>query len=459
MHQISLTRRVINAGAWSLASYGLSMVIRLGTNLLMTRLLVPEMFGVMAIAMLVMSCLAMFSDLGLNLSVIQSRRGGDPDFLNTIWVTKIIRGFLLWSFALLVSLFLLSGNRMGIIPIGSVYANQSLPFVIATVSINAIIAGLQSTKLWEASRGLAIGRNTGIDIIAQLAGVLMMISWAAVDRSIWVLVAGSICSTCVSALLSHAYLQGVPNRWQWDNSAFREIVHFGKWIFLSSLLWFFASSSDRLVLAGLIGTTLFGVYTIAFMIFNVVDQLLTKIITDVSYPALSEIARGRPSELKSTYYRLYVPIASFAYFSSGLLTISSPVLIGLLYDRRYVDAGWMLQILALALLTVPFRLASQSFLLFGGPKIYSYIHAVRLVALYISVPLGYYWFGLRGSLFGTVLASFSIIPMVIACAVKYGLFDLRKEILLLPAVLVGVIAGIAFNYTIELARAFSHFLY
>ena len=364
----------------------------------MTRLLVPEMFGVMAIAMLVMFSLAMFSDLGLNLSVIQSRRGGDPAFLNTIWVTKIIRGFLLWTIALLVSLLLVFANRIGIVPIGSVYANPSLPFVIAIVSIGAIISGLSSTKAWEASRGLAIGRNTRIDIMGQLAGVLMMISWAAVDRSIWVLVAGGLCSNCVSALLSHVYLPGVPNRWQWDNSAFQEIFHFGKWIFLSSLLWFFASSSDRLVLAGLIGTTVFGVYTIAFMSFSVVDQLLTKIITDVSYPALSEIARGRPGELKTTYYRLYVPIASFAYFCSGLLMISSPVLIGLLYDRRYADAGWMLQILALALLTVPFRLASQSFLLFGVPKIYSYIHAVRLVALYVSMPLGFYWFGLRGSL-------------------------------------------------------------
>ena len=49
--------------------------------------------------------------------------------------------------------------------------------------------------------------------------------------------------------------------------------------------------------------------------------------------------------------------------------------------------------------------------------------------------------------------------MIIAYAVKYGLFDLRKELLPLPAVLAGVITGISFNYTIELARAFSHIHY
>ena len=351
----SLTRRVLNAGAWSVASYGLSMLIRIATNLIMTRLLVPEMFGVMAIATLIMVCLAMFSDLGLRLSVIQSHRGSEPIFLNTVWVTQIVRGILLWFVALLVAVLLLFGNHIGIVPRNSVYANPSLPLVIALVSLSAVIGGFQSTKSYEASRGLAIGRNTRIDILAQLAGVLMMLGWATLDRSIWVLVAGSLCSTCVTVFLSHSWLPGVPNRWQWDNSTFWEVFHFGKWIFLSSLLGFWAINSDRLVLAGLIGSTLFGVYAIAYMSFSVIDQLLTKIITEVSFPALGEIARGRRDTLKEAYYQFHLPIASFAYFCSGVLMISSPSLIGLLYDRRYENAGWMLQILAVALLTAPFR--------------------------------------------------------------------------------------------------------
>ena len=452
LDQISLKRRVLNAGAWSLASYGLSQLIRLGSNLVMTRLLAPEMFGIMSIAFLILTALAMSSDLGVKLSVIQSSRGDDPKFLNTIWVTQIARGFLLWFIAVLLCLLVLLAQHLDIVPKRSVYGNPSLPFVIAIISTTTIIAGFQSTKLYEASRGLAIGRITKIDITAQLMGLLVMVIWALIDPSIWALVAGSVFSTCVSALLSHVWLPGTPNRWQWDNSAFGEIYHFGKWIFLSSLSSFFASSSDRFVLAGLIGSALFGVYTIAFLSFSVLDQLLTKMIADVSYPALSEIARERRSELTMSYYRFYVPIASTAYFCSGLLVISSPALIGLLYDHRYQDAGWMLQILAVALLTVPSRLASQSFLLFGNPKIYSYIHAVRFVALYLGIAVGFYWFGFAGSLVGIVLAYFSGIPVIIAYAVKYNLFNLRKELLVLPAALAGIIAGIALNYILEFAR-------
>ena len=93
--RISLKKRVLTAGVWSLAGYGLSAAIRFGTNLLMTRLLVPEMFGVMSIATVVMVGLAMFSDVGLRQNVIQSKRGSESAFLNTAWIIQIFRGIVL----------------------------------------------------------------------------------------------------------------------------------------------------------------------------------------------------------------------------------------------------------------------------------------------------------------------------------------------------------------------------
>ena len=62
-----------------------------------------------------------------------------------------------------------------------------------------------------------------------------------------------------------------------------------------------------LLLGGLIDTTLLGVYMIAYSIFNSVEQLLSKIINDVSFSALSEVVRERPANLKASYYRLHAP--------------------------------------------------------------------------------------------------------------------------------------------------------
>ncbi len=441
----SLKQRVFKAGVWTVVGFGLSQVIRFGSNLLMTRLLVPEMFGVMAIAQMVMYGLALFSDVGLRQNIVQSKRGNEAAFLNTAWVIQILRGVLIWLFALGVSLLIFLANRIGLAPPNSVYTNPSLPYVIAIISVSAVISGFDSSKLFEASRNLLLDRITKIEIVSQATGLLCMLGWVAVDRSIWALVAGSLFSLLTRSFLSHIWLPGVSNCWHWDDTAFREIIYFGKWIFLSSILGFLVNSGDRLLLGGLISASTLGVYVIAFLIISSVENVVTKVISDVSFPALSEVVRERPGDLKASYYRFHIIIASFTYFGAGILIMSGKALIGLLYDQRYSDAGWMMQILAVALLTIPFRVAPQCFQALGMPRLLSNIIAIRLITLFIVTPIGFHFFGLPGALWGIVISNFSGLPPTIFYNVKYGLFDLRKELLLLTATLVGLVVGAALN--------------
>ena len=440
---IPLKQRVFAASAWSLAGYGVNQAIRFGSNLIMTRLLVPEMFGVMAIATIVMVGLAMFSDLGLRQSLVQSRRGADPAFLNTAWVLQILRGFALWIMALAISIIVFLA--VDVVPRDSVYADPSLPLVIAALSFGAVIGGLESTKLSEASRNLALGRVTQIEIATQIVGVLCMLAWAFFDRSIWALVVGSTIAALLRTALSHVSLRGNTNRWQWDRSAFVELVHFGKWIFLSSILGFLVNSGDRLLLGWMVDSTVLGVYVIAYLIFNSIEFVLMKVIGDVSFPALSEIARDRRPSLKANYYRIYVIAASVAYLSAGILMTSGQMLIALLYDPRYAQAGWMLQVLAAALLTVPIRLAVICLLALGMPQLHSHVIAIRAVVLYIAAPLGFHLLGLPGAIVAIVVSCYASLPVTVLYANKYDLFDCRKELQLLAALPVGVGVGWVFN--------------
>jgi O-antigen/teichoic acid export membrane protein len=439
--RIALKKRVLSAGIWSLGGYGFNQLLRLGSNLLLTRLLDPKMFGVMAIATMVMVGLAMFSDLGLKPSVVQSRRGNDAAFLNTAWVTQILRGLLLWLLALIASLLIYCANHVGMVPTGTVYAEPILPFVVAILSITAVTAGFESTKLLEASRNLSLKLVVQIELSSQIIGMLCMLGWALVDHSIWALVGGAICSAVLRAILSHAWLPGTPNRWQWDNGAFYEIFHFGKWMFLSSVLGFLVNSGDRLLLGGLLSSATFGVYSIASLILNSIEQIPAKIAVDVSFPALSEVVRDRPTDFKSSYYRFHAVVASFAYICSGVLMTSGDSLIRFLYDPRYAEAGWMLEILAVALLTVPLRVATQSYLALGRPQLLSNVIAIRLAVLFVATPIGFYYFGIPGAMWGIVSSQFAYLPAIIWYNVKHTIFDLRTELYLLPIVAGGMGIG------------------
>jgi O-antigen/teichoic acid export membrane protein len=439
--RIPLKRRVFNASAWSLGGYGVALAIRFGTNLIMTRLLLPEAFGIMAIATVVMMGLAMFSDLGLNQNIVQSRRGSDPAFLNTAWSVQIVRGLVLWGFALGVSLAIFLAAGHGLVPQDSVYADPVLPAVVAVLSFGTVIGGFASTKLAEASRNLALGRVTQREIVSQFAGLAGMLVWASVAPSVWVLVGGALLASLVRVILSHALLPGTANRWHWDRGAFHEIFHFGKWIFASSILGFLVSSGDRLMLGWLVDGSVLGVYAIAFLMFSAVEQVVTRINSGVAFPALSEVARsGR--DLKTAYYRFHAIVASVAYFVAGALMTSGEALVSALYDPRYADAGWMLQILAVALMVLPFRLAAQCFLALGMPEPFSRIILVRLVALLVAMPVGYQLFGVPGALWGIVASQLLSLPVLVWYAAGLKLLEFKKEVRVLPMILVGAGVGV-----------------
>jgi O-antigen/teichoic acid export membrane protein len=446
----TLRGRVVRASAWTVVGYGLSTLLRLGSNLLMARLLMPEMFGVIAIASMVMYGLAMVSDIGLGPSIVQSKRGRDPLFLNTAWTVQIRRGVLIWLAALAASLIIGQANRVGIVPAASVYANQQLPYIIAVLSLGAVVSGFESTKLFEASRNLAIRQLTQIELSSQVIALLCMLTWVAFDRSIWALVAGALGGSVARTILSHMWLPGVANRWEWDNAALREIVHFGKWIFLSSILGFLVNSGDRILLGGMLSLSTLGVYAIAILVVNSVESLLVRFISDVTFPALSEVARDRLGELKVTYYHFHIVIAYVTFFISGLLIVSGHTLVAILYDHRYDQAGWMVQLLAVGLLTIPYRVATQCFMALGKPRLLSNIIMTRLVALFTITPIGFHFFGTLGALCGIVFSSFISLPLTILYAVEHRLFDLRKEcsvlLMLLTGIIVGKLVNLAFGH-------------
>jgi O-antigen/teichoic acid export membrane protein len=438
--QASLRDRAFSGGAWSIAGYGVGLMIRFGSNLVMTRLLVPEMFGVMSIAIVVMVGLAMFSDLGLRQNIVQSQRGSDPVFLNTVWVVQIIRGVVLWFVALGIALLVITANVARVVPEGSVYSDPLLPYVIMVLSIGTVISGFSSTKGAEASRNLSLGRLTQIEIFNQVAGFLCMLGWASVDCSIWALVAGSLCTQLFSVVLGHVLLPGTTNRWQWDRASALDIIQFGKWTFASSILGFLVSSGDRLLLGGLVDPAALGLYVIALLMFGAVEQALLRIVGTVVFPALSEVARNQ-GDMKKVYYQFHMVIGSIAYFSAGVLMVSGNALTGFLYDPRYAQAGWILELLAIVLMVTPFSIAIQSYLALGMPQLQSRILGVRLIAMYVAVPLGFNLYGLTGALWGIIISQFAGVPMFIRYNLRYGLLDMRREVAPLSAGLAGGVAG------------------
>jgi O-antigen/teichoic acid export membrane protein len=442
----SLRSRVLQAGGWTMAGHAAQQSLRLCGNLILTRLLVPEVFGIMALAQVLLFGLQLLSDLGLRQNIVQSKRGNDPVYLNTVWTVQIIRGTLIWLAGLLLALALNMIGATQMLPPDSVYSEPVLPALIAVLSINALINGFESTKLATASRALRLGVLTKIELLSQATGLLLMVVWVMLDRSIWGLAAGSLLSSLLRVLLGNLLLPGDRNKLHWDRAALREIIGFGKWIFATSILGFLASNGDRLLLSWLTNAQVLGLYAIAFFLVGGVREIFVKLIGNVAYPALSEIARERPQFLKQAYYRFRRPLDITSLLSMGLLFTSGHLIVDILYDDRYATAGPMLEILCIGLFEIRFSLAGQCFVALGKPRLLVPIIGLQLVSLYLLLPLAYSLYGLNGALWiagGSVLFT---LPLTVYFKIKNDLFDLSRELRALPWLPCGMAIGWLLTY-------------
>lgn len=436
----SLKRRVLRAGSWTIASHGISQVIRLASNLVMTRLMAPDMFGVMAIAMTLLMGLALFSDVGLRQSIVQSARGEDEHFLNTAWTIQILRGALIATFGIAISFGLLLAQRYGWLAQNNVYHEAVLPYVLAVLSASMFLSGFESTKIVVASRRLELGRLAIMEIASQLIGIVAMIAWALVTRSIWALVAGGVVSALARIVLSNVLFPGSRNRWHWDKSAYEEIIGMGKWIFFSSILGFVLNNGDRLLLGGMLSAEMLGVYSIAFLILNAIEQGVRKLISNVCYSAINEVVRENPGSsaaLQAIYYRFAQPVDFALFFLAGVFFISGDAFIHLLYDFRYGDAGWILQILSFSLISIRYDLAGCCYLALGKPRLMTVLIIARLLGLYILVPVAFSIWSFPGALWALSFSFLSGAPVVFYFNSKFGILDWKRELITFPALLLG----------------------
>lgn len=437
----SFRDRVIKGGAWVFIGQILSQLLSLASNLIMTRILVPEMFGIMALANAFVFGLELVSDLGIHQNIIQSKRGNESRFLNTAWVVNIARGFIIAGIALG---FIYSVHFLGfltLLPDDSVFTDPQLIPVLAVISLTPIISGIQSTKLSVENRNLAFGHIIKITLISQLIAIFAMVCWAMFDRSIWALVCGTLTNALVMTVLSHTSLPGQNNRFEWDQTAFRELFTFGKWVFLSSAFGFLLEHGEKFILGGLVDAKTLGLYSIAALLALAAALVTQKFTEMVGLPAVSEIYREDPARFKKIYYNLRLPIDGLILLAVGFIFITGSLIVEILYDPRYIEAGYMLEIIVVTLFFDRFLMTNQCFLAIGKPSYYFLETVLRTVFLFVSIPVAFHFWDFIGALWAIALNGIISLPVLFYLKHKIGILSVSRELAVLAFLPVGAGLG------------------
>jgi O-antigen/teichoic acid export membrane protein len=285
-------------------------------------------------------------------------------------------------------------------PFARFYGEPLLLWVVMVSSTTALMNGFNSTRLFSMYRRVSLARVSAIEVGSQAAGLATMLAWAAVDRSIWALVAGGLAGSLVRLVLSHTVLPGLSNRLRWDRSALAQLLHFGRWIFFSTVLSFLVGQSDRLVFGKLVPLATLGAYSIGAMIAAMPAVLLARMASSVFFPAFSRV-RESGQDLGQVFGRVRRPVLLLGGWTIGGLVGGGAVGVRLLYDQRYDEAGWILQLLALASWFSVLESTNSAVLLARGETHWSAGGgSVKLLGMLLLIPAGYALAGFRGAVAG-----------------------------------------------------------
>lgn len=446
-----IRRLVLTAASWSMGGYFASQALRIGSNLVLARLLAPELFGLAAVGTMVAVIVVLLSDIGLHQAVIQNSKGDQPEFLDTAWAIQIIRGMAIWAGCIAIALAISHLAKTGWVPAHSIYADPQLPLVIILSSFGVVISGFQSMKLVLSYRQLGLHRVTMIDLYSQLGGIVVGLFLAWTTRSVWACVSFGLVSTFIATILSFTWLPGRSDRFRIHRDSALEILRFGRWIMFSSFFTIISGNGDRILLGNWASAPTFGLYTLAFGLVAMLDGLGSRLYGSIGTAILSKIARENPERLRAFYLKLRAPFDVVYLSSAGMMFACGHLVIDILYDNRYAAAGPMLQILSFSLVMARFGVMTSVYLAIGETRNIGMLNCIKAALLFTLVPLCYWLFGFEGALWAIALHALPTMPLIFLYNSRRQLNSFMFEILVLLAWPAGYGLGYLFS------QAFTHF--
>ncbi|MBD1912804.1 MULTISPECIES: oligosaccharide flippase family protein [unclassified Leptolyngbya] len=441
----SLNKLAVNGAFWTVLGYGASNGLRFIGNLILTRLLAPELFGLMALMNTFLIGLALFSDIGIGPSIVQNKRGQDPIFLNTAWTLQAIRGLCLWVICCILSY-----------PVSRYYGDARILMIMPILGLSSLMAGFNSTSLMLLKREMNLRTSTLLELAIQVLSLTIMVSWAYFQPTIWALVAGTMISVALKLILSHFWLPGVRNQFAWDKTCAQELFRFGRWIFLSTAFTFLAMQSDRLIVGKIVSIEMLGIYTVCLSLSDLPRQVVTTLGSNVIFPIIAKSADTPRSELRRNFLKKrWVLLMGAAVFAS-ILIAGGDLLVKFLYDSRYSQDAWILTVLAIGFWhTVLYDTMNSCLLGLGKPYYGTTGYMIRFLILILGVPAAYNVAGFEAAVF---VIAFHDLPMYVVIsygAVREKFNNLNQDLmatgvfLLILAAAIGIRVACGFGFPLE----------
>lgn len=389
----SLSKKVVRGGMWVFALRFTSRGLGFIRTIILARLLAPEDFGLLGIAMLAIATLETFSQTGFQAALIQKKENVDS-YLDTAWTVSAVRGVLLF-FILFLSAPL----------VATFFNSPQATLVIKVIAVSTLLSGFRNIGILFFQKDLEFNKQFSYELSATLVDVTVAITLAFMLRNVWALVWGGLAANFVRLFMSYILHSYRPHA-RFDKGEFKELFGFGRWVLGSSILIFLIMQGDDIVVGKMLGVTALGFYQMAFLISNLPATEITHVISQVTFPAYSKLQDDIP-KLREAYLKVLQITAFLSFPIAGLIFALAPDFTKIFLGEKWIPMVLAMQVLVIFGLIRALAATTGSFFQgSGNPHILTKLAVLQLGILAgIIYPLTVRW-GILGTSIAVVISNF-----------------------------------------------------
>ncbi|MCA9403227.1 MAG: lipopolysaccharide biosynthesis protein [Candidatus Omnitrophica bacterium] len=369
----SLKMKAIRSVKWTTMAEVVLKISSMVVTIFLARMLDKEDFGLYALAFVVIDGLGLFKSIGIDKALIQRSEELDKA-ADTAFLIIPPLGIVLYGTLWLVTPY-----------VANFYPEAAdLPQVLRALGFFFVIFTVGKIPLTLLEKDIKFDVIAKITVVSQFFYSIVALSLAFSGFGVWSLVIAYLGTELVRCFM---YWRAVPWRpsWTFDKQIASEMFHFGKFVFLSSLIWFLERSFDKIIIPKVIDITTLGVYSIANNLASIPAGFLGVKVSHVLFPTYSKL-QGNLYNMKMAFLRVFkVVFMICAPITMGLYLIGGDFLL-IAYGSKWVDAVPLVQILAFCGLFHAMGYAKGPILLsLNKPKIGFYLGLIKALILFTTL--------------------------------------------------------------------------
>jgi lipopolysaccharide exporter len=366
----TLGHRVAKSAAWMIGARLALRGIGLVSTVFLARLLRPEDFGLVALAMALVGTMETLGNFSFDLALIREG-GATREHYDTVWTLTIIRGA-----AVAAGLAALAR------PAASFFGDPRVEPIVYCFAATTFLDGLQNVGIVDFRKELRFDREFSFQVLAKLAAFATTLTLAFLWREYWALVLGIAVGKLASVVLSFTMH---PYRPRISLSQWRGLIGFSKWLLASNISYFLSGRLDTFVVGRVAGAHALGLYEISSEISSLPTGELISPIQRALYPGYAKLIKDR-TRLSATYISGLAIMAMIAMPAAVGIASTARLIVEVFLGEKWLEAVALLQVLAIAgILKVGYANVGPVLLTLGKASLLSHLSLANLILLAVLV--------------------------------------------------------------------------